>query len=471
MATALPSVSAGNGALSCKGIWISILKCQTEQTTKGKTCMQTPRLSNLCYPSCCTAWYRSSGKPKQIELTQQCERCGQTRCDICDPLHLQRRPSRKNLRTSLDPRSVRESDGYRVKEREPKCTSKQNFRTPYFSDTASEGARLCQESYRHCRTFGAMRHAFIPSWRTNSFLGLFISLSWLTVRQNVPFGQWLPWSTPMKSFGNRLIFRKIWPTCHHGRSRSFCRVNFARKWRPGIFLEILEARYIHSFKKKKLILRKRHFQESWNFSKSARPLTAVPVQLPVPLASSEFLAKSAEQDVSLFPNLLFGKKNVVCGASARRSEEGSVSMTRGVLLALNAMLTSTRFVRNYHLHRWTIAGRSSLQCSSDMNQAPAPLCRKLKRTSHHRSTRGNNMSLHPFKPSSLSGILSFSNRSPILWNALQSVPNLCSLSLPKFKKVFTKLLLDSPKYISYAVGDVNRYTWCGSYINTKNYWK
>ena len=76
---------------------------------------------------------------------------------------------------------------------------------------------------------------------------------------------------------------------------------------------------------------------------------------------------------------------------------------------------------------------------------------------HHRLTRGNK-SLHPFKPSSLSGILSFSNRSPILWNALQSVPNLCSLSLPKFKKVFTKLLLDSPKYISYAVGDVNRYT-------------
>ena len=68
-------------------------------------------------------------------------------------------------------------------------------------------------------------------------------------------------------------------------------------------------------------------------------------------------------------------------------------------------------------------------------------------------------------PTSLSGILSFSNRSPILWNALQSaVPNLCSLSLPKFKKVFTKLLLDSPKYISYAVADVNRYTWCGSHI-------
>ena len=82
-----------------------------------------------------------------------------------------------------------------------------------------------------------------------------------------------------------------------------------------------------------------------------------------------------------------------------------------------------------------------------MNQAPAPLCRKLKRTSHRRSTRGNNMSPHPFKPSSLCGILSFSNRSPILWNALQSVPSLCSLSLPKFKKVFTKLLPDSTKYI------------------------
>ena len=114
-------------------------------------------------------------------------------------------------------------------------------------------------------------------------------------------------------------------------------------------------------------------------------------------------------------------------------------------------------------HRWALK-LAMLDRRCYMNQAPAPLCRKLKRTSHHRSTRGNNMSLHPFKPSSLSSILSFSNRSPILWNALQSVPNLCSLTLPKFKKVFTKLFLDSPKYISYAVGDVNRYTWCGSYI-------
>ena len=114
-------------------------------------------------------------------------------------------------------------------------------------------------------------------------------------------------------------------------------------------------------------------------------------------------------------------------------------------------------------HRWALKF-AMLVRRCYMNQAPVPLCSKLQRTSHHRSTRGNNMSLHPFKPSSLSGILSFSNRSPILWNALQSVPNLCSLSLPKFKKVFTKLLLDSPKYISFAVGDVNRYTWCRSYI-------
>ena len=117
-------------------------------------------------------------------------------------------------------------------------------------------------------------------------------------------------------------------------------------------------------------------------------------------------------------------------------------------------------------HRWALKfGMLVRHCH--MNQAPAPLCRKLKRTSHHRSPRGLNMFLHPLKPSSLSlslsDILSFSNRSPILRNGLQSVPNLCSLSLPKFKKVFTELLLDSPKYISYAVGDVIRYTWCGAY--------
>ena len=124
---------------------------------------------------------------------------------------------------------------------------------------------------------------------------------------------------------------------------------------------------------------------------------------------------------------------------------------------LSFQTTITNRLESTFPHRWALKF-AMLVRRCYMNQAPAPLCRKLKRTSHHRSTRGNNMSLHPFKPSSLSGILSFSNRSPTLWNALQFVPNLCSLSLPKFKKVFTKLLLDSPKYISYAVGDVNRYT-------------
>ena len=58
-------------------------------------------------------------------------------------------------------------------------------------------------------------------------------------------------------------------------------------------------------------------------------------------------------------------------------------------------------------HRWALKF-AMLVRRCYMNQAPAPLCRKLKRTSHHRSTRGNNMSLHPYKPSSLSGIFSFS---------------------------------------------------------------
>ena len=46
----------------------------------------------------------------------------------------------------------------------------------------------------------------------------------------------------------------------------------------------------------------------------------------------------------------------------------------------------------------------------------------------------------------------------------QLCPTYAPCPCQNLKKVFTKLLLDSPKYISYAVADVNRYTWCGSHI-------
>ena len=85
------------------------------------------------------------------------------------------------------------------------------------------------------------------------------------------------------------------------------------------------------------------------------------------------------------------------------------------------------------------------------------LCDKLVRPCHKHSTRGNNSSLYPFRSSSLSGTVSFTNRSPILWNALQSVSGseISTFSQSKFKKSFLDLLLVYPKFISFTVGDIN----------------
>ena len=73
------------------------------------------------------------------------------------------------------------------------------------------------------------------------------------------------------------------------------------------------------------------------------------------------------------------------------------------------------------------------------------------------STRGNNSSLYPFRSSSLSGTISFTSRSPILRNALQSVSGseISTFSQSRFKKSFLDLLLVYPKFISFTVGDIN----------------
>ena len=108
------------------------------------------------------------------------------------------------------------------------------------------------------------------------------------------------------------------------------------------------------------------------------------------------------------------------------------------------------------LHRWALSFALQVR-RCYLNIAPAQLCDKLVRPCHKHSTRGNNSSLYPFRSSSLSGTVSFTNRSPILWNALQSVPGskISTFSQSRFKKSFLDLLLVYPKFISFTVGDIN----------------
>ena len=108
------------------------------------------------------------------------------------------------------------------------------------------------------------------------------------------------------------------------------------------------------------------------------------------------------------------------------------------------------------LHRWALSFALQVR-RCYLNIAPAQLCDKLVRPCHKHSTRGNNSSLYPFRSSSLSGTVSFTNRSPILWNALQSVSGseISTFSQSRFKKSFLDLLLVYPKFISFTVGDIN----------------
>ena len=108
------------------------------------------------------------------------------------------------------------------------------------------------------------------------------------------------------------------------------------------------------------------------------------------------------------------------------------------------------------LHRWALSFALQVR-RCYLNIAPAQLCDKLVRPCHKHSTRGNNTSLYPFRSSSLSGTVSFTNRSPILWNALQSVSGseISTFSQSRFKKSFLDLLLVYPKFISFTVGDIN----------------
>ena len=73
-------------------------------------------------------------------------------------------------------------------------------------------------------------------------------------------------------------------------------------------------------------------------------------------------------------------------------------------------------------HRWAlqfaVVVRRCVQKS-----APLSLCTRLSFTEHSHQTRGSGNSLRPFCPSSRPGMLSFTNRAPLVWNSLPARPS------------------------------------------------
>ena len=108
------------------------------------------------------------------------------------------------------------------------------------------------------------------------------------------------------------------------------------------------------------------------------------------------------------------------------------------------------------LHRWALSFALQVR-RCYLNIAPAQLCDKLVRPCHKHSTRGNNSSLYPFRSSSLSGTVSFTNRSPILWNALQSVSGseISTFSQSRFKSLSSIFFLFILSSFRFTVGDIN----------------
>ena len=71
--------------------------------------------------------------------------------------------------------------------------------------------------------------------------------------------------------------------------------------------------------------------------------------------------------------------------------------------------------------------------------APSALKDKLRRNNHGATTRGSKESYLPYRSSSLSGELSFSNRAPLMWNILPRVMQQVS-SRTSFKTLYLELL-------------------------------
>ena len=73
--------------------------------------------------------------------------------------------------------------------------------------------------------------------------------------------------------------------------------------------------------------------------------------------------------------------------------------------------------------------------------APPDLRKKLKSVDHGRSTRGASGNYVPYRSSSTSGTVSFSNRAPLIWNSLPNELQEAS-SVNCFKRLYLKQLSD-----------------------------
>ena len=89
-------------------------------------------------------------------------------------------------------------------------------------------------------------------------------------------------------------------------------------------------------------------------------------------------------------------------------------------------------------HRWALeVAEVVFRCKH--GSAPSALKDKLRRNNHGARTRGSKESYLPYRPSSLSGKLSFSNRAPLMWNTLPRAMQQVS-SRTSFKKLYFDLL-------------------------------
>ena len=100
-------------------------------------------------------------------------------------------------------------------------------------------------------------------------------------------------------------------------------------------------------------------------------------------------------------------------------------------------------------HRWALQLVLAIRRCRNYTAPPA-LCSKVSRPNHSYQTRGLDSLFHPLRPSSRSGSVSFSNRAPLLWNALPSSirksPNACS-----FKRNFLMLLSADQSFLNAIV--------------------
>ena len=68
-------------------------------------------------------------------------------------------------------------------------------------------------------------------------------------------------------------------------------------------------------------------------------------------------------------------------------------------------------------HRWALQ-LAMIVRRSKLGAASSDLCSKISKSTHTYETRGQRKLLRTFRPTSRSGVVSFTNRAPLLWNSL-----------------------------------------------------